>query len=83
MQRQQRGQNPDVNSTGFEDNYGSREGSGSQWPRGGGDVETPENTDVIPVPPDAEPAVPIEEPPETERPPVGDVKDSPKKIAGG
>ena len=45
------------------------------------DIERGRDEDVIPVPPDAKPVAPIEEPPGSEGPPVGDVDDSPKQIA--
>jgi hypothetical protein len=40
-----------------------------------------DDRDVIPVPPDSNPGAPVEEPPDTEGAPVGDVDDSPKRIA--
>ncbi len=59
---------PDVNSTERDDDFGSHS-----------DVEqNPANNDVeredeaIPVPTDRQPAVPIEDPPGTNEPPVGD-----------
>ena len=47
------------------------------------DVEPGEapDDDVIPVPPDVEGTAPIKEPPGSGGPPVGDVDDSPKRIA--
>jgi hypothetical protein len=36
----------------------------------------------IPVPPDAQPNAPVEEPPETEKPPIGDKNNEPKRIVG-
>ena len=78
---QQREQNPDVNSR--QPAADSAEDSAIQNPRGSGaDVERGRDDDFIPVPPDTEPTAPIEEPPGTDGPPVGDVDDSPKKIAG-
>ena len=70
MNDSQRPQNPDVNS------YQPDTGPG----------ETPTSSekkdqDVIPVPPDATRIAPVEEPPGSDGPPVGDVDDSPKRIA--
>lgn len=76
----QREQNPDVNS--YRPDADPSEGAGtrtSETPST--DVERPQDKDVIPVPPDAKPSSPVEEPPGTEGPPVGDVDDSPKRIA--
>ncbi len=70
MTREQREQNPDVNS------YSPDPDSGGGPPTGQSDRED----DVIPVPPDSHPGVPVEEPPETQGVPVGDVDDSPKRI---
>ncbi len=67
MVDEQRESNPDVNS------YNP-------------DVEPGETADQdddgIPVPPDTTPPAEIKEPPGHDGPPVGDVDDSPKKIAG-
>ncbi len=77
----QRTQNPDVNSY----NPGAEPTESSDTPdnrnNDSNDVERPRDTDVIPVPPDARPGAPVEEPPGTDGPPVGDVDDSPKRIA--
>ena len=69
-------QNPDVNTPHPYDSNGEAETPG----RGSGrtDVERPDPT--VPVPPDTEPQAPVEEPPESERAPMGDVDDSPKRI---
>jgi hypothetical protein len=83
MQYSQRSQNPDVNSTAFDDNVGGDE---DLFERHGGhdsDIEHGHHDDdVTPVPPDMQPTVPIEDPPGTNEPPVGGIDDSPKKIAG-
>jgi hypothetical protein len=76
----QREQNPDVNSrtpaADPAENPGATDSS-----RDNTDIERGRDQPVIPVPPDAEPTAPIEEPPGTDGPPVGDVDDSPKRIA--
>ncbi|HKP70032.1 MAG TPA: hypothetical protein VJV05_12160 [Pyrinomonadaceae bacterium] len=76
---QQREQNPDVNSRQPAANPAEDAGI-SNDPRN--DIERGRDDDVIPVPPDVKPTVPIEEPPGSDGPPVGDVDDSPKQIAG-
>lgn len=68
MNSNQRQQNPDVNSYDPDADAG----------------ETPETDghgDGIPVPPDVGRTAPIEGPPGSDGPPVGDVDDSPKRIA--
>lgn len=75
-------QNPDVNSIPS-DSYGSHEDTGRSERNDTDDIEGYDHDeDVVPVPPDQQPVAPIEEPPETRKPPVGDVDDSPKRIAG-
>lgn len=66
IQNTQREPNPDVNS--YSPDVDPTE-------------DTQDDNDSIPVPPDATPAVPVEEPPSSDRAPVGDVDDSPKRIA--
>lgn len=78
MSRSQRVQNPDVNS--YNPNADPGENSGGPAD-GSNDIEPTKERDVIPVPPDATPPAPIEEPPGSEGTPVGDVDDSPKRIA--
>ena len=73
--------NPDVNTRDVEEDFGSHEGL--QPDRDDGDVENPRDDEVVPVPPDQQPTVPIEDPPGSNEPPVGDVDDSPKIIADG
>jgi hypothetical protein len=77
MSNSQRAQNPDVNSYNPDTD-----------PRETADVPTDESSDierqdgdVIPVPPDSAPSAPVEEPPGGAGAPVGDVDDSPKRIA--
>jgi hypothetical protein len=81
MVNEQREQNPDVNS--YNPDAGQTEDpSPTDRPHGTPtDIERGTQDDVIPVPPDTAPTVPVEEPPGTDGPPVGDVDDSPKKIA--
>ena len=81
MNDSQRSQNPDVNS--YQPDSGPAETPSSDDksnPRSSG-VEENKGRDVIPLPPDATPAAPVEEPPGSDGPPVGDVDDSPKRIA--
>lgn len=73
MPTNQREQNPDVNS--YNPDVDPTEDKGK------GDNREAEDKDVIPVPPDSRPSAPVEEPPGTDGPPVGDVDDSPKRIA--
>jgi hypothetical protein len=72
--------NPDVNTRDVEDDFGGHEGVNPD--REGSDIEKPREDEAVPVPPDRQPAVPIEDPPGTNEPPVGDVDDSPEIIAG-
>ncbi len=74
MQDVQNIPNPDVNSPETDDDFGSHSEIIQNE-----DIEQPGET--IPVPPDSQPAVPVEEPPETARPPIGEDKDEPKRIA--
>ena len=76
----QRTQNPDVNSYTPDVSPGENPGPTNQND-GTSDVERKKESDVIPVPPDANPGAPVEEPPDTGAVPVGDVDDSPKRIA--
>ena len=80
MPTHQREQNPDVNSYSPDVTPGENTNPTST-PNSSGDTEQKPANDVVPVPPDAAPAAPIEEPPGSDKPPVGDVDDSPKKIA--
>ena len=74
--------NPDVNSPEANEDFGSHEGL-QPGRDSSDDIENPRDDDeAIPVPPDQQPTVPIEDPPGTNDPPVGDVDDSPKIIAG-
>jgi hypothetical protein len=73
MNHSQRSQNPDVNS--YQPDSGSVE-----TPTSPGAEEDIEQNDT-PLPPDTTPAAPVEEPPGSDGPPMGDVDDSPKRIA--
>ena len=77
MNNSQRSQNPDVNSYQPD----SPPGESPTSDPGSSGVEERKDKDVIPVPPDATPSAPVEEPPGSDGPPVGDVDDSPKRIA--
>ena len=78
----QREQNPDVNSRQPAANPAEDPGIINDSRDRTADIERGRDDDVIPVPPDVKPTAPIEEPPGTDGPPVGDVDDSPKRIAG-
>jgi len=60
--------NPDVNSPERDDDFGGH--SDVEQDRANNDVERED--EAIPVPPDRQPSVPIEEPPETNKPPIGE-----------
>jgi len=62
--------NPDVNTFNIDPDPGEQ-------PSSGNDEADP--ADSIPVPPDVAPPHPVEEPPDN-KPPTGDVDDSPKQI---
>ena len=80
MASTQRTQNPDVNSYNPDTEPGENPGTSNRNDNGSSDIEQPKDKDVIPVPPDSMPAAPVEEPPESDGAPVGDVDDSPKRI---
>ena len=79
---QQREQNPDVNSRQPAADPAEDTGATNDPRNSGTDIERGRGDDVIPVPPDVKPTAPIEEPPGSDGPPVGDVDDSPKQIVG-
>ena len=79
MQTPQREQNPDVNSYKPDTKSIEDPGTGADNTPST-DIERGMDKDVIPVPPDAGSTAPVEEPPGTDEPPVGDVDDSPKRI---
>lgn len=76
----QRTQNPDVNSYTPDTEPGESPVTSNRNDNGSSDIEQIKDKDVIPVPPDATPAAPVEEPPASDGAPVGDVDDSPKRI---
>ena len=79
MPNSQRDQNPDVNS--YNPDPGTVETPPNDKDDTSGDIEVNKDRGVIPVPPDAQPAAPVEEPPGSVGLPVGDVDDSPTQIA--
>ena len=81
MTNQQREQNPDVNSRQPDADPGENPSIVGDTKNRIDDIERGPDDNIIPVPPDVAPNAPIEEPPGTDGPPVGDVDDSPKKIA--
>jgi len=80
MTNQRGSQNPDVNSYDPNTQPGEEPGVTEGPKDGSSDIERQRGDDVIPVPPDVGPTAPIEEPPGNDAP-VGDVDDSPKRIA--
>jgi hypothetical protein len=82
MNNSQRTQNPDVNSYIPDSDPAESPGSTDRSGNESSDTEQKGGrNDVIPVPPDSTPPAPVEEPPGSEGAPVGDVDDSPKRIA--
>ena len=79
MTNTQREQNPDVNSYNPDVEPGEDPGT-TDGSDGSSDIERGKKDGNTPVPPDATPAHPVEEPPDTRGAPVGDVDDSPKRI---
>lgn len=79
---QQNRQNPDVNSMVTEEQYAIREDIEPQNRGDNSDIERPSEEDIIRVPPGAQPTDSIEDPSAGDETPIGDVDDSPKKIAG-
>lgn len=77
----QRTQNPDVNSYSPDTEPGEGGGPANRNDSGSGDIERGKVDEVLPIPPGSKPAAPVEEPPESGNVPVGDVDDSPKRIA--
>lgn len=75
----QREHNPDVNSYIPDVEPGESPGTTDGPEDGSNDIERKPKDD-IPVPPDTGRKAPVEEPPGTGGPPVGDVDDSPKRI---
>ncbi|MDQ3087434.1 MAG: hypothetical protein M3Q78_02420 [Acidobacteriota bacterium] len=62
---------PDVNPTERDEDFGSHS-----------DIDQDlDNDEAIPVPPDQQPAVPIKEPPDVNKSPIGEDENEPKRIA--
>lgn len=78
MATQQREQNPDVNSYNPDGDPAEDRDTGREPTPN--DVERAPNDGGIPVPPDSGPTAPVEEPPDADGVPLGDVDDSPKRI---
>jgi len=80
--------NPDVNWQIIDDEYDTekRPDKGRdnpvKQPEGDEGIIHPDTDESIPIPDDQRPAYPVEEPPGSDEPPMGDVDDSPKRIAG-
>ena len=72
MQDVQNTQNPDVNSFDPDYDSGASEGIEQNELNESDDIEQTHDDDVIPVPPDSDPVLPVEEPPHAD--------DAPKKI---
>jgi hypothetical protein len=72
MSADQSRQNPDVNNF----NIGGEGDEDDNTNDSGGTA-----SEEIPLPPDTQPNAPVEEPPGSDGSPVGDVDDSPKRIA--
>jgi hypothetical protein len=70
MRDQQTRNNPDVNTFIIDEDGDETNDSGRN-----------ESIEDIPLPPDSEPSAPVEEPPGSAGTPIGEVDDSPKKIA--
>lgn len=75
MQNQQ---NPDVNSTVMDENYS---GQADREPNNIEDLPDDVERKPVPVPPDVENPYPVVDPPLVGDFPLGDVDDSPKRIA--
>ncbi|MEO6333492.1 MAG: hypothetical protein ABIO91_00780 [Pyrinomonadaceae bacterium] len=80
MINSQREQNPDTNSYNPDTTPGETPGT-TDGRDGSSDIERNQDDKGSPVPPNATPAAPVEEPPGSENGPVGDVDDSPERIA--
>ena len=77
MQDVQNIPSPDVNSTERDNDFGSH--SAIEPNLDDEDIEKPDET--IPVPPDQQPVVPIKEPPDVNKPPIGEGNEEPERIA--
>lgn len=81
MSENQRESNPDVNTFVPEGDLSDEDSNSLKRDHENTDIEQSPDEPVIPVPPDVQPATSVEAPPGREGPPVGDVDDSPKRIA--
>lgn len=81
MRENQRESNPDVNTFVPEGDLTDEDSNSLKRDNDNTDIEQNPDEPVIPVPPDAQPATSVKELPGREGPPVGDVDDSPKRIA--
>ena len=68
---------PDVNPNERNDDFDSH--SEIEPNHDNEDIEKPD--EVIPVPPDQQPVVPIKDPPDVNNPPIGEKNDEPERIA--
>lgn len=67
--------NPDVNSTEHDNDFGNHSDIENELPNT--DVEQPNN---LPLPPDQEHDAPVEEPPESRKPPINEDNPQPAKL---
>jgi hypothetical protein len=75
---------PDVNSVGVNEDFGSHSNIEQSPDTDDREIQKGYGKDDLPpvVPPDQQPVVPIEDPPGSNEPPIGDVDDSPARLAG-
>jgi len=79
--------NPDVNLQILDDDSDAEKRPAKEndedveLPEGDEGISHPDTDDSIPLPDDQRPIYPVEEPPRSDKPPMGDVDDSPKRIA--
>ena len=77
----QRERSPDVNTFVPESSPAVESPNGAGRENDSTDTERLRGSGATETPPDTPPPVPVEEPPDTDRSPMGEVEDSPKKIA--
>ena len=77
--------NPDVNWQIIDDGSDTEKRPDKdddiKQPAGNEGINRPDTDDSIPLPDDQRPVYPVEEPPGSDKPPMGDVDDSPKRLA--
>ena len=83
MSESQNEQNPDVNSFPSGGGYDEEPTDGNNSGDGDDHSETDVERNPVPVPSSIENPYPVEDPPLVDDVPMGDVDDSPKKIAEG